>query len=137
MIAPAPKHGRKPAVYVAADELARLTRLVSSAATDAPGLSLLEAELDRAIVVRPEDFPRRFARLSSLVRYEDLMTGQVRQVRLVTPEDADIDRGRVSVLAPVGAALVGLTPGAEISWTDDGGKRHALRILDVVDDETA
>jgi regulator of nucleoside diphosphate kinase len=57
--------------------------------------------------------------------------GQQRQVTLVYPGEADFARGRVSVLTPIGAALIGLSPGQSIAWTARDGRQHRLTVLSV------
>jgi regulator of nucleoside diphosphate kinase len=119
----------KATVYVAEADYERLSNLAGSGNT--LGASLLAAELDRAIVVGGEEFPRRFARLHSVVEFRDLLTGRQRRLQLVPPDEADIDRDRLSVLAPVGAALLGLTAGDTIGLTTDDGRCQVLEIIGV------
>jgi transcription elongation GreA/GreB family factor len=70
--------------------------------------------------------PKFFVRLNSIVEYTDLLSGRTRKLSLVLPHEADIDQNRISVTTPVGAALLGLTPGQSFSWTTDDGRPHAL-----------
>jgi regulator of nucleoside diphosphate kinase len=120
-----------PPVYVTEADRRQLMRRVGAAAGVTRGAALLSEELERAVVVRSGEFPERFVKLGSSVTYEDVMTGRARTVRLVLPEAADIDAGRVSVFTPVGAALLGLTAGQAFAWDD---RRRVIRILEVVDD---
>ncbi|MDQ7988052.1 MAG: nucleoside diphosphate kinase regulator [Candidatus Dactylopiibacterium sp.] len=91
----------------------------------------LRAELDRAIVVPMNSISHEIVTLFAHVRYRDEATQQCRGVEIVPPEDADAARGRVSVLAPVGAALIGLCVGQSIAWPfPDGSLRH-LTVLEV------
>ncbi|MEO8848595.1 MAG: nucleoside diphosphate kinase regulator [Casimicrobiaceae bacterium] len=94
--------------------------------------ALLRAELERAIVVAPESIPSDVVTMHSQVRYMDESTKLSRQVQIVYPDDADVDRGKVSVLAPVGAALLGLTVGQSIDWTFPAGETRRLRVEHVV-----
>jgi regulator of nucleoside diphosphate kinase len=57
--------------------------------------------------------------------------GQPRRVTLVFPGDADISEGKISILTPVGTALIGLAPGQSIAWTARDGRRHRLTVLKV------
>src|SRR3954447_23658825 len=68
----------------------------------------LRAELERAIVVPADSIPAGVVTLYSHVRYRDEHADATRQIQIVLPEDADVREGRVSVLAPVGSALLGL-----------------------------
>ena len=58
-------------------------------------------------------------------------TGQQRRVALVFPGDADFAQGRISILTPIGAALIGVSPGQSIAWTARDGRRHRLTVLTV------
>ena len=120
---------RKPSVYVTESEYERLSNLAASSATT--GASLLGDELVRAIVLKEGEFPRAFVRLHSFVEFTDLMTGRTRRVQIVPPDEADIDQDRLSVLTPVGAALLGLTPGDSIGMSTDDGRSHILKVATV------
>ena len=120
---------RKPSVYVTEAEFERLSNLAESSATR--GASMLADELVRAIILKDGEFPRAFVRLNSRVEFTDLMTGRTRRVQVVLPDEADIDHDRLSVLTPVGAALLGLTEGDSIGMTTDDGRSHVLRVARV------
>jgi regulator of nucleoside diphosphate kinase len=92
----------------------------------------LRAELERATVVKPEAMPPGVVTMYSTVRYRDEHTGISRQVQIVYPEEADASGGKISVLAPVGAALLGLATGQAIDWTFPGGEIRRLRVEEVV-----
>jgi regulator of nucleoside diphosphate kinase len=68
----------------------------------------LAAELENADIVPAERVPPNVFTMNTRVRFEDMATGESREIKIVYPEDADAARGMVSVLAPVGSALVGL-----------------------------
>lgn len=88
----------------------------------------LAEELDLAIVVPSDRIPKDVVTMNSRLIYLDESTGSMREVELVYPEEADPVAGRVSVLAPVGCALLGLSVGQSIDWTLPGGKVHRLRV---------
>lgn len=88
----------------------------------------LELELDRARVVPQTEVPADVVTMNSLVTYEDCNTGARRSVRLVYPRDADAGDGRVSVLAPIGCALLGLSVGQEIAWQLPTGQKR-IRVV--------
>lgn len=92
----------------------------------------LDDELGRAIVVADERMPADIVRLYSRVTYLDESTGVRRLIELVLPEEADLDAGRISVLTPVGSALLGLRRGQSIKWPFPSGFPRRLRVLDVV-----
>ena len=91
----------------------------------------LWAELECAIVVPVESMSPGIVTMQSRVRYCDEQTGQIREVEIVFPEEADASRGRVSVLAPVGAALIGLAVGQEIDWAFPDTSSRRLQVLEV------
>lgn len=87
-------------------------------------------ELERARVVADGTVPEDIVRMGSTVRYRT-DSGQEPQVTLVYPVDADIAEGRISVMTPVGTALIGLRVGQSITWRDRANKRHMLTVLAV------
>lgn len=107
-------------------DLERLLPLVSRAQSAAS----LEAELDRAQVVEQRAVPPDVITMNSHVVYEDCATGARRNVQVVYPEHADASLGRVSVMAPVGSALLGLRVGQEIAWQVPAGMR-CLRVVEL------
>ena len=88
-------------------------------------------ELERARVLDANSVPADIVRMGSTVRYRT-DAGQEPQVTVVYPVDADIAEGRISVLTPVGTALIGLRVGQSITWRDRAQKRHMLTVLEVV-----
>jgi len=102
-----------------------------SQAADTLGAAMLSQEVDRAIVIGPNEPPQGFVRLHSHVQYMDLLSGRTRTLQVVLPDEADIDRRRVSVLSPVGAALIGLAAGDSYSWRGEDGRTHVLLVVDV------
>jgi regulator of nucleoside diphosphate kinase len=85
--------------------------------------------MNRAVIVEPGQAPYPFVGVGSTVDYQDLSSGQVRRVRLSLPRDASIDEGRISVLTPVGAALIGMTAGETFHWTDNDSRARGVRVL--------
>jgi regulator of nucleoside diphosphate kinase len=96
------------------------------------GCEKLEAELDRADVLHAADVPNDVVTMHSRVRYLDETTGERRSVTLVYPHETDVASGRISVLAPVGSALLGLSEGQTIDWEFPHGARRRLRVEEVV-----
>jgi regulator of nucleoside diphosphate kinase len=84
----------------------------------------LRAELERAIVVPNDLMQTGIVTMGSRVRYAEIETGHSREVEIVFPEEADPALGKVSVFAPVGAALIGLSVGQEIDWDFPGSSRR-------------
>jgi len=114
-------------------DLERLQALIDSrAARDADAAELLEEELTRAVVVPQSRIPSDVVTMNSRVVFEDEQTRQRREVTLVYPGAADAASQKVSVLAPVGAALLGLSVGQSIDWPLPGGRTARLRIISVL-----
>lgn len=92
----------------------------------------LSDELDRAIVVPPERMPCDVVTMHSRCIYVDENVGVQREIELVYPDEADPAEGKVSVLAPIGSALLGLAAGQSIDWKLPGGRLHRLRLVRVL-----
>jgi regulator of nucleoside diphosphate kinase len=91
---------------------------------------VLADELGRATVLPLERMPRNVVRMHSRVTYQIEGGDDCREVELVFPEEADLAAGRISVLAPVGAALLGLEEGQAIDWAFfPDGRARRLRVL--------
>lgn len=104
----------------------RLRELID-ALDDLSGRRDLEAllgELDRATIVAPEDIPPDVVTMNSTVVLHEVERDQEKTVSLVFPADADIDAGAVSVLAPVGTAILGFKKGDVIEWPVPAGLRR-------------
>ena len=98
---------------------------------DTPASEALATEIHRARIVARDEVPADVVTMNSEVVYEDCDTLTQRRVRLVLPKDANASQGRVSVLAPIGSALLGLRRGATIAWQVPSGTKR-IRVLDVV-----
>ncbi|WP_409191919.1 nucleoside diphosphate kinase regulator [Bradyrhizobium sp. RDM4] len=121
-----------PPVTVLEDEARRLSALASSSAVLFPRVAhFLAREIERASVVANNSDVRGVVRMGSQVRYCDEKTGEVRDVVLVYPHEADITLKRVSVLTPVGAALIGLSVGQAIEFQTPGHNNRSLTVLGV------
>lgn len=95
-------------------------------------LKFLEEELDRAEVVADDELPDDVVRMNSIVQYEDLDTGRASIIQLSYPQNANIALQRVSVLAPVGAALIGLKVGEIIQWPLPDGRLGRLHVRQLI-----
>lgn len=98
---------------------------------DQEHLWMLEKELERAEVVNSEDIAPDVVTMHSHVRIKDLDGGNDMYYTLVFPGDADITQNRISVLAPIGTAILGYREGDEVEWKVPGGSRR-LRIVRVM-----
>ena len=121
---------RKPRIVVGTIDHERLIGLATVAEERNPEVAEeLLAEMDRARVVAPERVPADVVRMGSFVSYE--ADGKQRRVQLVYPGEADIEAGRISILTPIGAALIGLAAGQSIAWTARDGRKHTLTVITV------
>src|SRR5205085_2020180 len=120
-------------IYVSMSDLPQLRSLIDAHWTgrDGEAAQRLSGELDRAILVDVHQMPSDVVRIESRVTFEETQTGAVREVVLVYPSKADASAGRVSVLAPIGAALLGLRVGDRIEWPLPDGSTARIRILTV------
>ncbi len=120
---------QEPRIMVTSNDMERLRTLID--ATSGERAEALDSDLTLAQVVEPTEVPPDVVTMNSRVLYRDEETQETREVTLSYPKDASLEEGRVSVLAPVGAALLGSSVGQEIERLLPGGKRKRLRILAV------
>ncbi len=116
-----------PAIIIATEDRLRLLPLI------APGVEVaeqLEVEMERAQVMPLAEVPDDVVVMDSQIEYEDVATGDRRKLQLVIPVEADSSKGRISIFAPLGCALLGLRVGQEIDWKMPGGWRK-LRVVAV------
>ncbi|AYJ84728.1 nucleoside diphosphate kinase regulator (plasmid) [Sphingomonas paeninsulae] len=123
----------RPDIHLSAAECDALWDLALRSETRHPQSSaMLLDELGRAKLCGPENLPDETVVMNSLVDFIDEGTGTRRVVQLVYPQDADIGAGRISILTPIGAGLIGMTAGNSIRWPDRDGQDRMLRIVTVM-----
>lgn len=93
----------------------------------------LQTELKKAKLVNKEDFPDDVVRLNSKVRVKAEDTDKVMELMLVTPDKADIKEKKISVMAPIGTALIGFRQGQQVKWQVPAGKK-TFTIMEVIND---
>lgn len=126
-----------PPITMSSLDFQRLERLLESDAVQRlPGIDALGAEIDRANVVKPQEVPPDVVTMNSTIRFRDDSNGQEFELTLVYPQDAGQPH-TISVLAPVGSALLGLSVGQSIAWQVPGGRELDLRVLAVVNQPEA
>ena len=121
-----------PQIVVSAADYERLTDLANASLERLPAVAqeLLD-EMERAKVVDAAAVPADVVRMGSTATFTS-DDGHTRTLKLVYPVDESLDDHRISVLTPVGAALIGLAVGQSISWTARDGKHHRLTVTKVV-----
>jgi regulator of nucleoside diphosphate kinase len=120
----------EPSITLTAKDYESLSVLARAAAKRMPDVaSVLAEELERAHVLA--DNSKKSICMGSVIEFRDDTTGKVQTVTLVYPGDADISRGRISVLTPIGAALIGLEAGASIKWETRTGEPRRLTVLKI------
>ena len=112
-------------IYISAFDRKRLMKLIRDTLNkpDKNYLKELEKELNRGIEVEPKDMPEDVITMNSRVRLSDLDSGEEMIYTLVFPEDSDFRNNRISVLAPIGTALLGYRVGDIIEWKVPKGIR--------------
>ena len=88
-------------------------------------------EVNRARIHKDGALPKDVVAIGSEVEYLDDSTGEKRRLTLVLPPEADIEAGKISIMTPVGAGLIGMSVGREISWPTPDGRPRTFRILEV------
>lgn len=122
----------RPPLILSATDAERLSALaLQNEAAHPVTAGLLLDELERAQVRPDRRLPDDVVGMNSTVEFLDEAHGEPRTVQLVYPDEADIAAGRISIMTPVGAGLIGLRAGQSILWPDRGGETRVLRILKV------
>ena len=127
-----PASERLPKIHLDKTLVGRLEALAASVMRRSPevGERLIE-EIARAKLVAPARMRDDVVTIGSEVTYRDLAMDRLHTVSVVYPADADIEEGQISVLTPVGVALLGLSQGAVISWTTRDDETRQLQVLSV------
>lgn len=123
---------RNPPLVVSSRDLDRIEALLEAPAyRNLPGIAALRKELDRASIVSPEEVPAGVVTMNSQVLFRERGTNEEYGLTLVYPGPNN-PPGAVSIFAPVGSALLGLSVGQSISWQVPGGRELLLDVLDVI-----
>jgi regulator of nucleoside diphosphate kinase len=122
----------RPQVVLTSQDLDRLEALLETLPANAFPAKELRAELDRSEIVEPEQIPPTVVTMNSTVRFSIDSSGEDFCLTLVYPKDVDGSGAKISILAPVGSALLGLSTGDEIEWPRPGGGMIKVRIVEIV-----
>ncbi|WP_266171090.1 nucleoside diphosphate kinase regulator [Dyella subtropica] len=121
----------KPPIVLSRLDLERIEALLERLSpAQADGYDALRAELDRAEVFEPAEMPRDVVTMNSQVTFEDEGNGEKLTLTLVYPHGTGTP-GTVSILAPVGSALLGLAKGQHIDWPTPDGRQRRLHVLEI------
>jgi regulator of nucleoside diphosphate kinase len=122
----------KPEITLSRLDADRLERLLDAMENkNFPGCIELENEILRAHIVEPEQVPPTVVTMNSSVRFRVESSEAEFSLKLVYPKDADGSNEKISILAPVGSALLGLKEGDQITWPAPGGKSTRVKIIEV------
>ena len=129
---------RKPRITLSARDHEKLSILARAAEGRMPdAAAVLGEELDRAHVLADGRRPEHTVCMGCEVEFRDDTTGKTQTVTLVYPEEADIAKGKISVLTPIGTALIGLRAGHSITWETRTGDLRKLTVLAVREPQPA
>ncbi|XTZ37314.1 nucleoside diphosphate kinase regulator [Salmonella enterica] len=123
----------RPAIIINERDAARLDQLLEQPAhANLPIADALNEELDRAQLCAPEAMPKDVVTMNSTVKFRELKSGEEHVRTLVYPSQMTDSANQLSVLAPVGAALLGLRVGDTINWQLPGGATANLEVLELL-----
>jgi len=126
---------RERAIYITDHDMQRLRKLLEGMHNwnqkDREYLEHLEMELDRAILISSRKVPPNTVTMNSQVRVTDLDSGQEMTIELVFPSEANFKQGKISIMAPIGTALIGYRAGDVVEWKVPAGVRR-LKIEEVL-----
>lgn len=113
-------------IYITQPDHAKLRLLLATALSHNPNAAhqKLREELDRAVVIDPSAMPADVVTMESNVEFEDVETHEVENYIISFPERANVEEKRLSILAPIGTALIGYRVGEVVSWSTPGGVRQ-------------
>lgn len=122
----------KPSIRVSSTDFERIESLLDALPPDSPGAQSLREELDRADVLAPQDMPPSVVTMRSTVRFQIDASPEMFCLTLSYPREmADVPDG-ISLLTPVGTALLGLSVGDSMDWPGPEGRLVRVNIADVL-----
>jgi regulator of nucleoside diphosphate kinase len=116
-----------PKLILSEEDYQKLSALV--AAYDSEAVAVLEEEIGRAKVVPTEEIPSDRVTMHAIVKVKDLETGIEHDYELVFPHEANLGKSRISVVAPLGMALIGLRVGDEYEWTTPAKRQKKFVVV--------
>lgn len=123
---------QKPQITISSLDAVRLEKILDSLSySQFPNKDDLQEEIDRADIVEPKEMPSNIVTMNSTVIFKVISSGKEFSKTLVYPKDADGSEDRISVLAPIGSALLGMKEGDQIDWPRPGGDVLSVSITSV------
>ncbi len=107
---------------------------LTRSAFDRRNAESLQSELKNAKLVDKDEFPIDVIRLNSMVKIKPDDRDEIMELMLVTPDKANIKENRISVMAPIGTALIGFRKGQKVKWQAPAGKK-TFTILEVINEQ--
>ncbi len=118
-------------IYITENDFERLERLLAGLKSS-PNIERLKLELERAIVMPADKIQSHVVTMNSTVVFKEVDTEQEEAITLVYPSDSDVNARRISILTPVGSALLGLSVGDEIEWPLPSGQIRTYKVIAVL-----
>ncbi|MDM1246308.1 nucleoside diphosphate kinase regulator [Acinetobacter sichuanensis] len=122
----------QPNIIISEQDLHRLETMLENQAKLTPTMEHLEEELARAEVVTPQDIPTNIVTMNAKVLITIAPAKEATEITLVYPHDFRGEKGQVNVVAPIGAAILGLAEGQEIEWPQPDGHTMKVKIEKVI-----
>ncbi|MCE3253329.1 MAG: rnk [Cellvibrio sp.] len=120
---------RESSLIVSKSDYSQLIKLIEQ--HDSPATEALDIELGRAEIVQDKGLPIDAVAMGSRVTFIDLDSDEEKTISLVYPHEANVDQMKISILSPVGSALIGLRIGGNIDWPVPQGKVRRLKVIAV------
>ncbi|MNJ93390.1 Regulator of nucleoside diphosphate kinase [compost metagenome] len=119
-----------PGIFITDQDFHRLSALVEQ--IEGATATALDEELSRANVIAQKEIPPDIVTMNSRLKFVDEVSGQESEMTLVYPQEANLAEGRISILAPVGVALLGLKAGQSIDWQLPSGGKKRIKVQQIV-----
>jgi regulator of nucleoside diphosphate kinase len=119
-------------IFITEKDYLRLSNLLNNLEVEPDSLENLEIEMERATILSDDEVPSGLVTMNSTVEYEDLSSGKSTTITIIYPGNETSAGKNISVLAPLGSALLGLKEGQEINWKFPSGKTKRLKIIKVM-----
>ena len=124
---------QKPSLTISSLDAERIENMIESMGGEGfPGKDALETELARATIVEPQDMPANIVTMNSTVKFKEAHSDKEFSLTLVYPQATASAENTISILAPIGAAIIGMKEGDQIDWPKAGGGVISVQIIQVL-----